>query len=89
MKRIGIAFVFVASMLSMAACGKSANGELESLKKDACACKDAKCAEKISDRMDALDEKWKDHKPSDSEMKLAGEIVECMTKATGVDPTDK
>jgi hypothetical protein len=89
MKRFGFAIVFAASMVSMAACGKSASGDLEALKKEACACKDVKCAETVSDKMDKLEEKWKDHKPSDSEMKIAGEIVSCVAKASGVDMEDK
>jgi hypothetical protein len=84
MKRLGIALVLV---FSIGACGKSGGSELEALKKKACACKegDAKCLAEVGKEMDKLEDKFKDKKPSEAEMKLGEEIAECMAKAMGAD----
>jgi hypothetical protein len=85
MKRLGLVLVLV---FSIGACGKSGGGsELEALKKKACACKegDAKCLAEVGEQMDKLEDKFKDKKPSESEMKLGEEIAECMAKAMGAD----
>ena len=71
----------------LAGCGKAdaALKDLEALKKKACECKDAKCAEAVEKDFEKFMEKHKDTKGSESQVekagKLAGEMMSCLAKA--------
>jgi hypothetical protein len=79
----------LASALMLGGCGKAdeALKELESLKKEACACKDAECAAKVQDKFGKFMEKHKETKGSESQAEKAGKIaegmMECLVKAQG------
>ena len=82
----------LAASLALVGCGKAdeALKELEALKKDSCACKDADCANKAETKFEEWTKKHADTKGSqaqaDKAAKLAGEIQECIVKAmTGGD----
>jgi hypothetical protein len=85
-KKTMIGGALVAS-LALAGCGKAdeALKELEALKKDACACKDADCANKVQEKFETWAKKHADTKGSQSQAdkagKIAEEISECMMKA--------
>jgi hypothetical protein len=86
----------LAGSLLFAGCGKAdeALKELEALKKDACACKDADCANKVQTKFEEWAKKHSDTKGSQSQAdkagKIAEEISECMVKAmTGDAPAEE
>jgi hypothetical protein len=86
MKKLLVGGLLAAS-LALAGCGKAdaALKELETLKKDACACKDADCANKVETKFEDWMKKNEDTKGSQSQAekagKLAGDIQECIAKA--------
>lgn len=77
-----IGSVFAASMF-FAACGGDTMKDLESLKKEACACKDKACADAVSKKFEA---KTKDMKEPSSEedkkkaVELVFETMGCLAK---------
>ena len=88
-----IAILFVSALL-FAGCGKGSDNsglisEMESIKKDVCACPDMACVEKSKERMDKLEEKFekafKDESKAPKDMmekleKLTDEMGECVNK---------
>jgi hypothetical protein len=68
--------------LSFAACSKDSGGGLASLKKEACACKDAACAKAVNEKMD----KYMDSMtsiPSSADMAAVGEAAACLAPHLG------
>lgn len=85
-------------LLALAACGGGGKageefvGKLEKIKAEACACKDAACAEAIGKKLDAweneIEAKFKSEKDVDTDVlkklgKLDDEIRDCRKKARG------
>jgi hypothetical protein len=77
MKRLAITFTFA---LLAAAC-KDDGGSLESIKKEACACKDMACVESVGAKLEPYEKKFREHEPSAAEEKLGEEIEECLASA--------
>lgn len=77
----------LAAFLALGGCGKAdeAVKELEAIKKKACECKDAECANKVQEDFNKFLEKHKDTKGSQSQAekvgKIASEMSECLMKA--------
>jgi hypothetical protein len=69
---------------SGAACASSALGELETIKRDACACRDKACAERVQVDFDTFLERHKDTHGDQTQVekvgRLAGEMSECLAK---------
>ena len=89
MKNILRSGAVLAMVLGFAgACGGKAGeaiGDMKKIKTEMCACKDAECAKKVSEKMDAMLKKHAETKATESQIKeagkLMGEITECAAKA--------
>ncbi len=87
--RSGAVLAFVLGVAGAGCGGKAgeAIADMKKIKDKMCACKDAACVAKVSEDMAKLNEKHKDTKATESQMKeamkIAGEIAKCSEKAMG------
>ena len=88
MKNILRSGAVLAMVLGLGACGGKAGeaiGEMKKIKTEMCACKDADCVKKVSEKMEAMSKKHAETKASEAQvkeaMKVMGEITECAQKA--------
>ena len=89
MKNLMRAGAVLALAFGLGACGSKGSeaiAKMKSFKNSMCACKDKACAEKVTKDMSDWQEKnaskYKDYKPSESEMKEAASISEELSKCT-------
>lgn len=68
-------FGSVIALLLAVGCGS----DLETLKKEACACKDSNCFESALRKAREIDKAFESKKPTEAEQKLLHEIGECLT----------
>ena len=88
MKNILRSGAVLALVLGLTGCGGKAGeaiGEMKKVKDEMCACKDAECVKKASEKFEAIVKKHANTKATESQTKAAaklyGEITECATKA--------